>query len=415
MIYRPSDLTVILQEIRTFFGDDWFETHRVRGSATPKKTHPVVDWWTHGKSHLDGTGPQGLNVTPMEDILQILMLGTCLRDIAKGSVVDMRGNLLKKSPEDLFRTRLSSSERFASAFYEMQVASAYIRNGYRLSFIHDETRKSPEFVVDVDGKGVYVECKMIERRRIDKASVDLMEWVCDKVEKMLFKTGSRVAVIILCPKQVSSAGMWIVQHVSELVEKRQVPRIESELNGFRFIVCDLPPPEVIWARRGHVQEMTTTWYSGALAPWKRKVLGSTETPIEIAFPKVQYVGPEQALWEMQRYVGVAFTELSNVIGGVGKIISKASRQLPENGNGVLYIECPPSYDASDQEMEDFRRTIIGKLNLISRINGIALTRTVHNVNSIKHMSNVIVNLKGGRPLPNGFYIVPLVEQHMFGS
>jgi hypothetical protein len=416
MALTRSDLRAFLQEIRAFFGNDWFEAQGVKdnGVAASEKTHVVVSWWTKAKAHLEEPRPHGLNVTPMEDVLQILMLGSCLRNIAKGDVVDMMGNLSKKSPEDLFRKRLRSSEKFASAFYETQVASAYMRKGYRLSFIDDETRRSPEFVMDVDGNSVYVECKRIERRRIDKASSNLMKWVCKRVEQMLLRTRARVAVIIICPEQVSSAGIWIEQHVSELVEKRQALRMENELNGFRFIISDLPPSEVIWARQGHMQEMIKTWYGRVLDPWKQKVLGNTDTPIESSFPKVQFVGPEQAFWEMDAYVEVAFRELSNVIGGVGKTISKASRQLPENGIGVLYIECPP-YDASDQEMEEFRRTVIGKLNRISRINGIVLTGTVHEVNSIKHISNLIVNHKSGRPLPNGFQIVPLVEQYTFGS
>jgi hypothetical protein len=363
---------------------------------------------------LDGTGPHGLNVTPMEDILWILMLGSCLRNIAKASVVDMRGDQSRKSPADLFRTRLRSPERFAAAFYEIQVASAYMRNSYRPSFIDDETRPSPEFVVEVNGSSLYVECKRIERRTISKANNDLMNWVRREIEQMLLSTKTRVAVIIICPEQVSMAGRWIVRHVAGLIERHQGPKVESELNGFRFIISDLPPSAVVRARQAHVQEMTRAWYNTVLDPWKRNLLGDTEILIESSLPNFRFNGPDQALWEMDGYVGVAFTESSNIIGGVGKLISKASRQLPQNGIGAIYIECPP-YKASDEEVEGFRRAVVGKLQLISRLNGVVLTGTVHDVNSIKHISNVIVNANTHCSLPSGFQLVPLVEQYTFVS
>lgn len=416
MTFTRSDLTTFLQEIRTFFGDEWFDAQCMKNNVAtaPEKTHLVIQWWTKSKTLLDNTKLHDLNTKPMQEVLNILMLGSCLRTIARVNVVDMRRNPSKNTTEDLFRSRLRSSEKFSSAFYEAQVASAYIRNSHEIFFIDDVTRKSPEFIVDVNGSSVYVECKRIERRSIDKASSDLMNKVCTGVEQMLLRTKTRVAVIIICPDQVSSAGSWIVQHVSKLIKEYQAPRMENELNGFRFIISDLPPSEVIWARQGHMQEMLSKWYSTVLGPWRQNVLGKIETPIERSFPHLRFVGPEQALWEMDAYVGVAFRELSNVIGGVGKIISKASRQLPQNEIGVLYIESPP-YDANDQEIEEFRRTIIGKLNAISRINGIVLTGTVNEVNSIQHISNVIMNQKSGRPLPSGFQIVPLVEHYEFGS
>jgi hypothetical protein len=416
MAFTRSDLTTFLQEIRAFFGNEWFDAQCVKDNVTtaPEKTHPVIQWWIKAKAHLDDTSVPDLNITPMQELLHILMLGSCLRTIARANVVDMRRIPSKNTTEDLFRRRLRSSEKFSSAFYETQVASAYIRNKHEIFFIDDEMRKSPEFIVDVNGNSVYVECKRIERRRIDKASNDLMKRVCKGVEQMLLRTETRVAVIIICPDQVSSAGSWIVQHVSKLIKERQTPRMENELNGFRFVISDLPPSEVIWARQGHTQEMVIKWYSSVLGPWRQKVLGKTDTPIESSCPHFRFVGPEQALWETDAYVGVAFRELFNVIGGVGKTISKASQQLPQNGIGVLYIECPP-YDANDQEMEEFRRTVIGKLNLISRINGIVLTGTISEVNIIRHISNLIVNQKSGHPLPNGFQILPLVEQYMFGS
>ena len=163
-----------------------------------------------------------------------------------------------------------------------------------------------------------------------------------------------------------------------------------------------------------MQEMMVTWWGTVLDPWKQKVLDNASILIERAYPHIRFVAPERALWEMDAYVGVAFRELSNVIKGVGKSISKASRQLPKDSIGVLYIECPP-YDASDQEVEEFQNIVSGKLNAISRINGIVLTGAVNKVNSIQHISNVIVNEKSGQPLPRGFRIVPLAEQYTFRS
>jgi hypothetical protein len=257
MAFTRSDLTTFLQEIRAFFGKDWFDAQCVNNCdmAAPEKIHLVVRWWTEAKAFLDSTRLHDLNTTPMQEVLYVVMFGSCLRTIAKGNVIDMRRNLSEKSPEDLFRRRLRSSEKFASAFYEMQVASAYIRNGYKVSFIDDETRKSPEFVVDVDRNSVYVECKRIERRSIDKASSDRMGKLCARVGLILLRTGKRLGVIIVCPNQKSSAGRWIEKHISRLIEHDQATTIENERNGFRFKISSLPPSEVIWAQQAHIQEM----------------------------------------------------------------------------------------------------------------------------------------------------------------
>lgn len=409
-----SDLEAFLQEIRAFLGDDWFDKRLEKEGSLDviAKAHPIIRWWIKVREMLDGTKRHNLNVTPMEEALQIIRLGSCLRSIQGADIVDMNENLLETSITDLFVSRFRSSVAFHSAFYETLVASAYIRNEHAVSFIADDTRKSPEFVVDANGRNVHVECKKIERRRIDKATNDRMRSVAKRVGQMLLHNKKRVAVFIVCPEQTSTVDASIIRHIDNLLRQGQVPA-HSELEGFRFIVTKLPPSRVVWARRGHQQEMLTTWIRDVLDPWKRGMLGHADTPIEKYYCRQQFVDRERALWDTDAYVGVAFKELSNIIGGVGKIIRKASRQLPADGIGLVYIECPP-YDASPEEIDEFGRTVIDRLNRTTRINSIILTRTVIGLDSIQHISSVYANEKGASPLPNGFRIVPLDERYVFG-
>ena len=159
--------------------------------------------------------------------------------------------------------------------------------------------------------------------------------------------------------------------------------------------------------------MVTAWTRDVLEPWKRAEFGRTDTPIEVSYPHFRFVDQERALWEMDAYVGVAFEKLSNIIGGVGKIIRKASRQLPSDSVGIVYIECPP-YDASPEEIDAFNKSVTNRLNNTTRINSLILTGTIIGLDSIQHISNVLANEKSTCSLPNGFHVVPLDERYIFG-
>lgn len=412
--FEQSDLGDFLQEIRTFFGDRWFDEYLKKESSLYKieNAHPVIQWWTKVKEMLDRTKHHDLNVTPMQETLQIIRLGSCLRAIKGVGVIDMNGYLLKTSVKDIFVSRFRSSAAFFSAFYETLVASAYIRKEYALSFISDETRRSPEFVLDVEGTKIFIECKRIEQRRIEKATGNKMRIITERVGRILLDNNYRVAVFILCPEETSTINVTrIIRNIRDMLTKGQIPAY-SELEGFRFRITKLPPSQVVWARKGHQQEMVMTWTRDVLEPWKQTELGHTDTPIEVSYPHFRFVDRERALWEMDAYVGVAFEEFSNIIGGVGKIIRKASRQLPSNSVGLVYIECPP-YNASPEEIDTFSKNVSNRLNNTTRINNLVLTGTMIGLDSIQHISNVFENKKSACSLPNGFQVVPLDERYKY--
>ena len=413
--FTRSDLEVFLQEIRTFFGDDWFDERRKKEGSPDKiaNAHPVIHWWINVREMLESTKLHDLNVTPMQETLQIARLGYCLRAIEGADVVDMKGYLLETSVKDIFVSRFRSSAAFFSAFYETLVASAYIRKEYALSFISDETRRSPEFVLDVDGTKIFIECKRIERRRIDKATGGKMRIITERVGRILLDNKNRVGIFIVCPEQTSTINVTrIIRHINDILGMGQIPAY-SELEGFRFKVTKLPPSRVVWARQGHQQEMVTTWSRDVLEPWKRAEFGHADTPIEVSYPHFRFVDRERALWEMDAYVGVAFEKLSNIIGGVGKIIRKASRQLPSDSVGIVYVECPP-YNASPEEVDEFNKSVTNRLNNTTRINSVILTGTMIGLDSIQHISNVLASEKSTCSLPNGFRVVPLDERYIFG-
>ena len=339
-----SDLEAFLQEIRAFLGDDWFDNRcKEEGSLDViAKAHPIIRWCINVRELLDGTKRHDLNVTPKEEALQVIRLGSCLRAIKGADVVAMNGHLLGKSVVDVFLNRFRSAEAFPSAFYETLVASTYIRNGYAVSFIFDDTIKSPEFVFNTNGIKVYVECKRIEKQRINNATSDRMRNVSERVSRILLDNKKKLAVFIICPARTSLIQASLIRHINNLISDSEVPAY-SELDGFRFIITELPPPQVVWSRRGHQQEMSTTWVHDVLDPWKRRVLGHSDTPIEISCPQFHFVDRERerALWDIDAYVGVAFDELSNIIEGIGNLIRKASRQLPADNLGLIYMATIP--------------------------------------------------------------------------
>jgi hypothetical protein len=411
MTVDKQEYLELLTEIKKFFGEDWFKTECDRAGKfpDPKNTHPLIFSWINTDYFLQNTELlPGLEVVPRNDMLNILMIGTCLRLIDKAKICDLAGNILEETVKELFLKRLRSTEHFPSAIYELKVASAYLQKGYIVQFI-DDKRTHPEFLVKINGNAVYVECKRIEKRLIEKVDGDTIHKLHSKVKNLLL--ANKVSILVICTDSISNKDGWMEKAIQKLIGSNGASTIEK-VGEYYFKI--LPPSPMLIFQGHDISTNVKKFYEEYWAPFLDKQMKeysaeSKNIVYENGGIKVTLgVAPFQKL-ELECYFGVAFQSLPILILGIRKMLNKAYGQLPAGGNGVVYVECPP-FVATDEEINEFWRIVKKELNAISRINALVMTAVVIGSNTIEHISNVIINNASSSQLPHDFSIVPLVDK-----
>lgn len=411
MRLQKQEINALLSEIKSFFGVKWFEAEcdKVGDIPDPKETHPIIYSFIKTDNFLKNKKSlPGLEIVSRNEILNVLMLSSYLRLMNKAKISDLNGNILEMTIKDHFQKRLRSPALFYSALYEIKVACLYLREGYVVHFIHDKKRH-PEFLIKVHGKKVYIECKRIEKRRLDKAEGDTIRKLHKKIEKLLI--AKKVGVIVVCTSKISNPNDWMGEKIRELIGIDEVPS-DEKVEEYYFKIFT---PSLNVRLPGYDVSLNIAFfYEKVLVSFLEKQMKEySVSPKDIVFevcnPKVSPGKPPSQLFEVESYFGVAFQSLPNIILGIKKMINKAYRQLPKGSNGIIYVETPP-YNASDEEINEFWRVINKELNSISRINALVLTGIVTNGYSVGHISSVIMNNRSRRQLPNDFSIIPLLDK-----
>jgi hypothetical protein len=415
MEIKKSDLVEFLIEIKQFFGEEWFDSECLKAGNIPDpiKAHPVIYSCIQVKKHLNENEKElGLLYRHDDALINVMMLGSYLRLLDNSMVVDLKGNILERTMKDVFQKRLRNSIHYKSAFYEIQVACLYIRGGYEVNFIDDKS-KSPEFIVRFNGSKVYVECKGVEKKRLDKASGDVVRKLIKKYKNFL--TEMKLGVLIVCPDKAYNPKNWIGKKVKQLIDLKRVP-VEEECEGYIFRVFD---PLLVENFIGdNYNSHIRIFFQDSLIPFIDKQLKDYPVTYEnIPIDSFDYKVVEKKLiyscqFHVESYFGVAFKSLPSIISGVKNSIKKATRQLPKDSNGIIYVEGPPD-KSTDEEISEFVRNINSALSNNSRINALVFTGVTRNDKGCEHITNVVINEKSGKQLPEGFKIMPLLDKFTF--
>jgi hypothetical protein len=410
---NKQDLNEFQKEIKIFFGEEWFQAECDKAGPIPSgmNTHPVVSSWINTDRFVKNKHMlPGMNITPRNEILNVIMLGTYLRLIDKATICDLSGNIIDKTIKDHFQHRLKTPTLFHSALYELKIASSYLREGYAVNFIDDKSTQ-PEFFISVNGEKVYVECKRLEKPRLNNApSVsDTCNKIIKKIERLLID--NKVGVLIVCNDNISNNNDWIVKKIKSLISKVGIPSDET-VGDYYFKLFD---PSLTVRLQGHDSFNNNIFFEEHYIPFLNRQFSECsisfeDIPFVSCTPKINCsTFPPSQTFEMESFFGVAFRTLQAHILGVKKLISKASHQLPKSGIGIVYVETPP-FDASDEEIKEFQRVVNNELNASERINALVLTGLVNDGRSVQHISNVIMNNKSTSKLPADFHIIPLLDK-----
>lgn len=398
-----------LNEIKSFLGEEWFQTECDKAGAIPDlikspSIHPMIFYWIQTERYINSKASHpDLNLVPKYEMLSVFELAQYIRLVSNAKVCDLSGINLNMTVQDLFQNKLRAASHYYSTLYEIQIASLYIRKGYLVNFIND-TNKHPEFVVKINGEDVYVECKCIRKKVIEKANEENIKQLYLKIEKLLID--KNLGVIIVSDRDISNENNWLLNKVKELINGGVSTHVVKD-DGYSFKtfsasltvpVSDNESDDLAYEQtKKFIEEQIHKSFTGNLKifPWFAGKLSTRP-------PNLRYS-------ELQGCLAVAFRETPNLISGINNLIKKASSQLPKQGIGIVYVACPP-YDASNVEKHEFWKTIDDELNSITRIYALVITGTLEEVNSFTHHSTIKKNIKCNKILPNGFLVLPLLDR-----
>lgn len=398
-----------LSEVKSFFGTEWFqlECDKAGDIPDPRKTHPMIYYWIQTDNYINKKKPTpSLDLKPKYEMLSVFELAHYIRMVAKAEVCNLAGNVLKVTVQELFqhRLRIPSQAHYYSALYEMQIASLYIRKGYLVRFIED-TQKHPEFVVKINGEEIYVECKRIDKRQLDRADENTLSQLYNKIESLLIT--KNLGVLIVCDGEIYNEDDWMLKKIKELIDVGVSAKVEH-VDGYSFKLFSASLRVHISADHNANQFA----YDQNMIFLEQQVKESFSDSMQIIpqFAGKLVTEPSGARYsELQGCFAVALRSPPNLISGIKKMISKASSQLPKKGIGIVYVACPP-YDASEEETKEFWRQIHKESDSANRINAVVITGVVEKDNSFSHISTVKVSEKYNKPLPHDFQVLPLLDR-----
>jgi hypothetical protein len=131
------------------------------------------------------------------------------------------------------------------------------------------------------------------------------------------------------------------------------------------------------------------------------------------FQPVVTVSPSGQTWEAERGFWAGVQVLPNLISGIENSLKNASSQIPKGSAGVVYVEGPP-YSATDEEIAEFQKAVLKRLNATTRVLALVLTATCCQVAKIEHFSCIIPNKACTVVPPASFKVMPLQETYNCG-
>ena len=405
---NKQDFIDYLQEIKLFFGESWFQAEYDSANiqSNPVGIHPMVFHWILVEQYLNNkTSTTGINLIPKSSLLSIKEVAEYLRAAKSVGICDLNGNVLNVTTQDHFQNRLRDADNYYEALYELQIANLYLRKNYSLQFIHD-TKTHPEFVININGKKIYAECKCMGKRMVEKPKhVDItLSQIFEKIEELL--VSKKLGVIICCDSDLSNDNNWIGRQIEGLIRAGDSRRIDFA-NGYSFKIF---PVSFKTEATGNdaVNSINVQMLSYINDQVKQTFPDSLTNLPRLACKGTAYsFGTRSA--EILGCVVAAFRKVPNQISGIKKLIKKAMSQIPKHESGIVYIACPP-YDASAKEAQEFWEGIKSGLNSTTRIQSLIITWQTEQDGRLQYYSNIIQNARSGNELPTGFVVLPLADK-----
>jgi len=283
-------------------------------------------------------------------------------------IIDENGRQLQANIKQIWGRRLRDPEDFDKAIYEIKVASSYRKAGYKVYFVKEGIKKTPDLLVEKNEEKVYVECKKKDRKtRRDQYNENIWGKIYTSTLRFMDKTKKNYAVVVktnsdLTPNDESYLIMCIQTLIAnsdhgihktdkfEIILK-ELQEWEKPVNG---------PFELDVKEFGvRIDEPTVILYQHA------------DVKFSDDFKAVEHKNP--------RFMAFVSTLLPDRVLSILRSFDRAYKQIPKKGPGIIYIEVNTGLYKKDHNQELGRdlaivkQRIDGKLNLTGRVNAVVLT------------------------------------------
>lgn len=401
-----------LEALKEFVGPEWLEDERAAAGTIPDPmtTHPLVYAWQQTARYLDGHRVPGLDTTPRQQFIHLMMLASHVEKIRARPVVDSENRPVDMTPSELYRRRLQYTSSYRNAVYELQVAGVHIRHGYSLSFIHDDSVRTAEFQLELSHGRVYVECKRVERRKLSRQTSESLSQVERKVIRLLQQHQQRVGIVLLLEQDFGSSVRDITARAKRLLSLPDNPA-EERWSGHVLKKVPLPPSSTTNST-SRLDLVMQYYYEQVLPAHLAGYLEGAEI-LKENFQPVTRVFPGGQKWEAERGFWAGVKVIPNLISGIENSLKRASSQILKGSTGIVYVEGPP-YNATEQEIAEFRKTVLRRLNATTRVLALVLTGTRCQPAQIEDFSSIIPNDACNVTPPSGFEVMPLHETYTCG-
>jgi hypothetical protein len=408
---NQNEFKEALEDLRKFVGPEWLEDERAAAGTIPDPmtTHPLVYAWQQTSKYLAGHRVPGMDTTPRQQFLHLMMFAGHVKNVKACPVVDSENRRVDMTPSELYQRRLQDRSSYRSAVYELQIAGAHIRQGYSLSFIHDNSVPTPEFQLELADGHVYVECKRIEKRKLSRKTSEALSQVQRKVIKLLRQHQQRVGIVLILEQDLACSVRDIMAFIKHLLSLPDNPA-EKRWPGHVLKKIPLPAGTTIPTGRAdlgmqHYDEQVLSPHVGGYLEGARILKESFQTPVTVC--------PRGQTWEAERGFWAGVRVLPNLILGVENSLKSASSQIAQGCAGVVYVEGPP-YNATDEEITEFQKAVLKRLNATARVLALVLTGTRCQAARIEHFSGIILNKACTVAPPAGFEVMALQETYTCG-
>lgn len=400
-----ADVAKSVRLIEQYFGKEWLrkqikvQNRRPRGwrkkftHHLKPEPHPILPLYLNTLANLESLKRNsGL---PMEkSVLELLSFCDTLRVIKNIDVVDVRDHTVATKPWSKFKARLKDRDEFNQASYEMQIAAALRRSGFKVYFIQESVRKgekTPDLLVKKGKEEIYVECKYRRPTKRELQYKNMFNEFYSRSMRLMYKLGKFYSIVV----------EWLHDPTISLVES-EIEFLESKIRNGEEGYFKTQNAKLWLKHLASEGEVFEGSYNVNIGEYRSEqvdimIAQAYSCPLP-ANGLVKYKNPTFVMFRNISY-------LDDMIDGIVELLNKAYHQILENGPGIVFLEAHLSFlDQNIKEsLQDLENRLKRKLNLISRVNAIIITRSYFSEERVKVANKeavVIARKVESRTIPN---------------
>jgi hypothetical protein len=377
---QKTDLVRAVTDAEKLFGKSWLERQIEIHYSQPKhvykfshhlksEPHPIL--WLYKKSieNLKSV-EQNPDAGYQREALELVSFSDMVNELAKINVVGIDGKIVSMKSYDRFRDRLKLAGEFRQALYEIQIATALRKSGFKIFFILEDPkgRQTPDFMIK-DEIPIFVECKyrvMTDKERIyDNAFKEFYY----RIMRVMFRSGK---FYLVCVEWLRNPTLGLIETVVARIEKAEYKDQVLETDNAR-----------IWLRKtGLINQVFDGPFNLDIGQYRSNDLHTDiimqHAEVGIFNGTVKYKNPAFVMFRN-------ISAFDNIVQSVVHLVDKAYSQIPKQGPSIIFIEThlPFGKQTIRAPLELLKSKLVGKLNIIGRVNRIVMTDTRFTQRNIK--------------------------------